>query len=126
MVSPSSKSRSPAEIEVELEEVERVGHLTWGASEPDGFSSTFPSSNRNPGRIPTTRHEARQDQRRLHLNAMGNNGSFMEKVYVYLPVLMCHSRMDYSNKSTMWNIRTTYFFEQVKVLLPDIKFTHFR
>lgn len=43
---------------------------------------------------------------------MGNQGSFMEKVYVYLPVLMCHSKMDYSDKGTMWNIRTAYFAEQ--------------
>lgn len=43
---------------------------------------------------------------------MGNQGSFMEKVYVYLPVLMCHSKMDYSDKTTMWNIRATYFAEQ--------------
>lgn len=43
---------------------------------------------------------------------MGNNGSFMEKVYVYLPVLMCHSRMDYGDRTTMRNIRLGYFFEQ--------------
>lgn len=43
---------------------------------------------------------------------MGNNGSFMEKVYVYLPVLMCHSKMDYGNRVTMRNIRVGYFVEQ--------------
>ncbi|CAM9362508.1 unnamed protein product [Ectocarpus sp. 12 AP-2014] len=43
---------------------------------------------------------------------MGNQGSFMEKVYVYLPVLMCHSKMDYSDKSTLWNVRSAYFAEQ--------------
>ena len=43
---------------------------------------------------------------------MGNNGSFMEKVYVYLPVLMCHSKMDYGNRVTMRNIRLGYFIEQ--------------
>lgn len=43
---------------------------------------------------------------------MGNQGSFMEKVYVYLPVLMCHSKMDYGDKATMWNIRAAYFAEQ--------------
>lgn len=43
---------------------------------------------------------------------MGNQGSFMEKVYVYLPVLMCHSKMDYEDKATMWNIRAAYFAEQ--------------
>ncbi|CBN75945.1 conserved unknown protein [Ectocarpus siliculosus] len=71
---------------------------------------------------------------------MGNQGSFMEKVYVYLPVLMCHSKMDYSDKSTLWNIRAAYFAEQIglfaftayfvfairrrrdhrKILVPDI------
>ncbi len=44
---------------------------------------------------------------------MGNQGSFMEKVYLYLPVLLCHSNMDYSDKTTMWNIRVAYFAEQV-------------
>ncbi|CAM9955341.1 unnamed protein product [Ectocarpus fasciculatus] len=44
---------------------------------------------------------------------MGNQGSFMEKVYVYLPVLMCHSKMDYSDQGTMWNIRAAYFAEQI-------------
>lgn len=43
---------------------------------------------------------------------MGNQGSFMEKVYVYLPVLMCHSKMDYTDKGTIWNIRAAYFGEQ--------------
>ncbi|CAM9878359.1 unnamed protein product [Ectocarpus sp. 12 AP-2014] len=43
---------------------------------------------------------------------MGNQGSFMEKVYVYLPVLMCHSKMDYSDMSTLWNVRAAYFAEQ--------------
>lgn len=43
---------------------------------------------------------------------MGNQGSFMEKVYVYLPVLMCHSKMDYEDRATMWNIRAAYFAEQ--------------
>lgn len=43
---------------------------------------------------------------------MGNNGSFMEKVYVYLPVLMCHSKMDYGDRATMRYIRLGYFFEQ--------------
>ena len=44
---------------------------------------------------------------------MGNNGSFMEKVYVYLPVLMCHSRMDYKDAVTVRNIRLAYGLEQV-------------
>lgn len=43
---------------------------------------------------------------------MGNQGSFMEKVYVYLPVLMCHSKMDYEDRATMWNIRAAYVAEQ--------------
>lgn len=43
---------------------------------------------------------------------MGNQGSFMEKVYVYLPVLMCHSKMDYDDAATVWNIRAAYFAEQ--------------
>eukprot|EP00903_Cladosiphon_okamuranus_P006348 g6218.t1 len=46
---------------------------------------------------------------------MGNQGSFMEKIYVYLPVLMCHSKMDYEDKRTVWNIRAAYFSEQVAV-----------
>ncbi|CAN0442695.1 unnamed protein product [Ectocarpus sp. 13 AM-2016] len=25
---------------------------------------------------------------------------------------MCHSKMDYSDKSTLWNIRSAYFAEQ--------------
>lgn len=44
---------------------------------------------------------------------MGNQGSFMEKVYVYLPALMCHSSMDYDDAATMRNIRVVYFAEQV-------------
>ncbi|CAM9261942.1 unnamed protein product [Ascophyllum nodosum] len=46
---------------------------------------------------------------------MGNNGSFMEKVYVYLPVLMCHSRMDYKDAVTVRNIRLAYGLEQVAI-----------
>lgn len=43
---------------------------------------------------------------------MGNNGSFMEKVYVYLPVIMCHSKIDYGDRTTMRYIRLGYFLEQ--------------
>lgn len=54
---------------------------------------------------------------------MGNQGSFMEKVYVYLPVLMCHSKMDYTDKTTMWNIRAAYFAEQASTTTHNSKHT---
>lgn len=45
---------------------------------------------------------------------MGNSNSIMEKVYIFLPVVMFHSRMDYSDPSTLRTIRTIYFAEQVR------------
>lgn len=58
---------------------------------------------------------------------MGNNNSIMEKVYIFLPVVMFHSRMDYSDPSTLSTIRAIYFAEQVRcanlkanVMAPDL------
>lgn len=57
--------------------------------------------------------EGEEEGEREQHGTMGNQGSFMEKVYLYLPVLLCHSNMDYNDKTTMWNIRAAYFAEQV-------------
>ena len=46
---------------------------------------------------------------------MGNNGSMMEKIYIYLPVIMFNSRMDYSDPKTLRTMRIVYFVEQVKL-----------
>lgn len=46
---------------------------------------------------------------------MGNNNSLLQKVYLYLPVVMCHSRMDYGNPVTMRTMRMAYFLEQVSL-----------
>lgn len=43
----------------------------------------------------------------------------MEKVYLYLPVLMCHSRTDYNDPTTIWNIRAAYFAEQASTLFVN-------
>lgn len=46
---------------------------------------------------------------------MGNSSSFMEKIYIYLPVIMFNSRMDYSDPTTLRTMRIVYFVEQVKL-----------
>lgn len=48
---------------------------------------------------------------------MGNSNSFMEKIYIYLPVIMLNSRMDYENPSTLRTLRMVYFVEQVRKVL---------
>lgn len=45
---------------------------------------------------------------------MGNSNSFMEKVYIYLPIVMFHSRMNYNDPNTMTTMRVAYFAEQVR------------
>lgn len=45
---------------------------------------------------------------------MGNSGSLMEKIYIYLPVIMFNSRMDYSDPKTLRIMRIVYFAEQVR------------
>ncbi|CAM9203290.1 unnamed protein product, partial [Discosporangium mesarthrocarpum] len=40
-----------------------------------------------------------------------NNSSIMERVYLVLPALMFHSKLDYNDGSTLFNIRLAYYGE---------------